>query len=204
MALRIPPGRAGRTWLIARLDIARRGADLIDRKRQILLHEQTRARAEAEAAQGAWLQALAQLERWNARARMLDGQVRLEGLQEHAVGEASLELSWSNLMGARLPSTCSLEMPEPPPLSALGGSSAALMTAAACRDAALLAARHAAAERACAELSGELARANRRLRALRERWIPQHEQALARLDLELDESQREQATRVRWLTRRAQ
>ena len=64
------------------------------------------------------------------------------------------------------------------------------------------AARYAVAERADAELSAELARATRRLRALQKRWIPQHEAALAQLDLALDENQREQAARVRWLIRR--
>ena len=45
MALRIPPGRAGRIWLVRRLEIARRGAELLDRKRQALLREQAHVRA---------------------------------------------------------------------------------------------------------------------------------------------------------------
>jgi len=90
----------------------------------------------------------------------------------------------------------------PPPLSALGASTAAVLAANAWCHATRNAARHAVALRADAELSAELARATRRLRALEKRWIPQHEAALAQLDLALDESQREQAARVRWLTRR--
>jgi V/A-type H+/Na+-transporting ATPase subunit D len=30
--LSVPPGRAGRLWLVRRLEVARRGADLLDRK----------------------------------------------------------------------------------------------------------------------------------------------------------------------------
>jgi V/A-type H+-transporting ATPase subunit D len=202
MALRAPPGRAGRLWLVARLEIARRGAELLDRKRRALLRERRRVRGEVEVAQEAWRQADARAAAWSARAAILDGAARLELLARHAGEPASLELSWTNLMGARLPTIESLTVPDPPPLSALGGSSAAAFAARACADAAVAAARYAIARRAELELSVELRRASRRLRALQERWIPQHEAALAQLDLVLDENQREQAARARWATGR--
>ena len=202
MPLRAPPGRAGRIWLVRRLETARRGAELLDRKRQALLREQARVRQEAADARQGWEDAAALLTLWSARAAMLDGAGRLELLARHVEQPASLRLAWSNLMGARIPSIERITVPDPPPLSALGGSSAAVLLARAACEATRAAARHAAAERAQAEISAELARAARRLRALQDRWIPQHEQALAKLDLALDESQREQAARVRWLTRR--
>jgi V/A-type H+/Na+-transporting ATPase subunit D len=189
-------------WLVRRLQTARRGAELLDRKRQALLREQARIRREAEDARGAWEQAAADAALWSTRAAMLDGADRLALLARHVEGRASLGLSWSNVMGARLPSAQQVLLPDPPPLSALGGSSAAVSLARACAQATRAAVRCAAAERAEAELSAELRRSSRRLRALQQRLIPQHEQALARLDLALDESQREQAARVRWLTRR--
>jgi len=201
MALRIPPGRAGRTWLLERLEIAGRGADLLDRKRRALLREQMRLRAEAEQARHAWQQAQSEAQLWIGRASVLDGVGRLEVLARHAHTHAVLELSWSNLMGARLPSAERLELPDPPALSALGASSAAVNAARAHCEATRAAARYALAERAYQELSAELARATRRLRALQKRWIPQHEAALAQLELALDESQREQAARVRWAIR---
>jgi V/A-type H+/Na+-transporting ATPase subunit D len=202
MPPRIPPGRAGRTWLVDRLQIARRGAELLDRKRQALLHEQARVRAEADAARGAWREAVAHAELWSARAKLLDGAGRLDVLSRHVHERATIELSWSNLMGAHLPSASQVAVPDPPALSALGASSAAVIAARTYCEAARAAARYAVAARAHLELSAELARATRRLRALQTRWIPQHELALAQLDLVLDESQREQAARVRWLIRR--
>ena len=202
MALRIPPGRAGRTWLIARLEVAHRGAELLDRKRQVLLGDQARIRAEAERARREWNEAADQVEKWSARAGIVDGAGRLELLANHVHDHASLEVSWLNFMGARIPRAEAIDIPDPPAVSALGGSSAAVLLARACCDAARAAARYAIAERAEAELTAELGRAARRLRALRERWIPQHEQALAALELALDEGQREQAIRVRWLTGR--
>jgi len=199
MALRIPPGRAGRTWLIARLEVAHRGAELLDRKRQALLGEQVRVRAEAERARQDWNEAAAEVEKWSYRAGIVDGAARLELLARHVRSRASVEVSWLNFMGARIPRVDRIDIPEPPALSALGGSSASVLLARACCEAARAATRYATSQRADAELSTELRRAARRLRALRERWIPQHEEALAALDLALDEAQREQAIRVRWL-----
>ena len=201
MALRIPPGRAGRIWLVRRLDVARRGAELLDRKRQVLLRELARVRTEAADAERAWHDAAAQVALWSARAAILDGPGRLELLARHAQQPASFELLWTNLMGARLPSVERIDLPEPPPLSALGGSSATVLLARACAVATRAAVRYVALQRAEAELSAELQRAARRLRALQNRWIPQHEAALASLDLALDESQREQSARARWVLR---
>jgi V/A-type H+-transporting ATPase subunit D len=202
MALRIPPGRAGRIWLVRRLEIGQRGAELLDRKRQVLLREHERVRAEAADARAAWDEAAAQASLWSDRVAVLDGAGRLELLARHVQEQASLELSWSNLMGASIPAIEAAAVPDPPPVSALGGSSAAVIAASSCCEAVRAAARYAVAQRAERQLSAELTRAARRLRALQDRWIPQHEAALARLDLALDESQREQAARVRWLTRR--
>lgn len=202
MPLRIPPGRAGRTWLVGRIEVAHRGAELLERKRQALLAEQARVRVQAEEARRDWHEAAAEVQTWTVRAGVVDGPARLELLARHVGEKAVLELSWRNLMGARIPRAESIGVPDPPPVSALGGSSAAVLLAGACAHAARAAVRYAVAERAEAELSDELARTARRLRALRERWIPQHEQALAALDLALDEAQREQAIRVRWLTER--
>jgi V/A-type H+-transporting ATPase subunit D len=204
MPLRIPPGRAGRIWLVRRLETARRGADLLDRKRQALLRERSRVRSEVEAARRAWEGAAARVTIWSARALMLDGAGRLELLSRHVDGEASLGLEWSNLMGAQLPAVPRLSVPEPPPLSALGASSATVLLAEACCEATRAAARYAVAARADEELSEQLGRTARRLRALQQRWIPQHERALAQLDLALDETQREQAVRVRWISARMQ
>ena len=202
MALRIPPGRAGRTWLVGRLEIARRGAELLDRKRQALLREQAPVSNEADAARRAWRDAAERAELWSARAAVLDGAGRLKLLARHVDQPATLEVRRSNLMGARLLSLDAVDVPEPLPVSALGGSSAAVIAARACGEATQAAARWAVSEHAEHELSAELGRTARRLRGLRDRWIPDLEAALADLNLVLDENQREQAARVRWLMRR--
>lgn len=201
MPLRPPPGRAGRTWLLQRLELGRRGLELLERKRDALLRERARVEAELEEAGAAWEQAAAEATLWSRRSAVLDGAVRQDLLARHARERAWLELRWRNLMGARLPQADRVEVPDPPPAAALGGGAAAAMAGPAWTAAMRAAVRVAVAARAAEELSRELEQAGRRLRALRDRWIPEHERALAALDLALDESQREQAVRVRWLVR---
>jgi V/A-type H+/Na+-transporting ATPase subunit D len=203
MALRIPPGRAGRTWLLGRLEVAHRGAELLDRKRRALLAEHAQVQAQVEQARRDWDDAMARVDTWTLRAGIVDGAGRLELLARHVRDRPSLELSWRNLMGAHIPRAEAIDVPDPPDVSALGGSSAAVLLAQACADAVRAGAQYAIAERAASELWAEQTRAARRLRALRRRWIPQHEQALVALELALDEAEREQAIRVRWLVGRA-
>jgi len=187
---------------VKRLEVAQRGAEVLDRKRQALLREQRRVRAEAEQARAEWQKAAAQVALWSVRAAFLDGPGRLELLARHVQDPAAIDVSWSNLMGARLPAAQTVVLPELPLVSALGGSTAAAFLARACSDGTRAAARAAAADRAETEIAAELGRTARRLRALRQRWIPQHERALAQLDLVLDETQREEAVHARRRTRR--
>ena len=46
--IRVPPGRAGRLWLRARLDVAERGVSLLEQKVRILGDERRRLRALTE------------------------------------------------------------------------------------------------------------------------------------------------------------
>lgn len=203
MPARIPPGRSGRVWLGERLAIAARGAELLDRKRQVLLTERARLRDELQNARGAWLAAAAEAELWGRRALVTDGLRRLDVLSRNVRADATLELSWANMMGARLPAVTAIAIPGPLNPSALGGSSAAALAARAAAEATRAAGRFAAADHADRELARELARATRRLRALRKHLIPEYEAALQQLELALDETQREQSARVRRLTGRA-
>ena len=166
MALRIPPGRAGRTWLVGRLEIARRGAELLDRKRQALLREQARRPRRGRDARRAWREAAAHAALWSARAAMLDGAGRLELLARHVEGQATLAAVVVEPDGRPAPGRRPDQRPRPP--AALGARRQLGHgdRRPACREATHAAARYAVAQRADAELSAELARAARRLRAL--------------------------------------
>jgi V/A-type H+-transporting ATPase subunit D len=60
----LPPGRAGRMWLVRRLDVAQRGADLLEHKLRILITEEHDFSLRAERARREWEAAVAELDRW--------------------------------------------------------------------------------------------------------------------------------------------
>src|SRR4051794_8304797 len=97
----VPPGRAGRLWLRRRLDTARRGVGLLDRKLRILRGEQERLRLLAERTGADWEAACADADAWLARAAVLGGQreIRLAA----APPQTEVEISWGSVMGARYP-----------------------------------------------------------------------------------------------------
>ena len=60
----VPPGRAGRLWLQRRLQVARRGADLLDRKLRLLADELGRLRTDSARTGAEWDRRCADAERW--------------------------------------------------------------------------------------------------------------------------------------------
>ena len=187
----VPPGRAGRLWLTRRLRVARRGADLLDRKLQILQAELGRRRAAAAQTAAEWDRCCADAERWLLRAAMLGGQraVRLA-----ADGQAAdVTISYDVTMGVRHPggTTCRIPVPstwDGPVLAATREAHGAALTAAV---------RHAAAAEALRVIEAEALATRYRVRAVRDRWIPRLEQALAEVTLALEEQELADAARLR-------
>jgi vacuolar-type H+-ATPase subunit D/Vma8 len=85
-----------------------------------------------------------------------------------------------------------------PDFVALGGGSSVALAAGAHVEAVRVAAECAAARAALDAIAAELTATTRRQRAIERRWIPEHEAALHRLELALDEREREDIARVRW------
>lgn len=195
--LAVPPGRAGRIWLVRRLDTARRGADLLDRKLRILQGEL--ARLEAAAAQTAadWQQCQAVARSWLLRAVLLGGERAIRLADD---GQAArLTFGYDTTMGVRHPSqaTCTI-----PPAATWDGPVLA-RTREAHRAALAAAARHAAAAAAVRLVDDEVRVTRSRLRAVQDRWIPRLERALAELTFTLEEQERADAARLRLATRPA-
>lgn len=191
----MPPGRAGRLWLTRRLQLARRGADLLDRKLRILQAELGRFR-DAEARTAAeWDRCCADAERWLLRAAMLGGEraVRLA-----ADGQlATVTIPYAVTMGIRHPATAACLIP-----AATTWDGAALArTRQAHADALAAAAQHAVAAEALRLIEAETLATRYRLRAVEDRWIPRLEQALAEVTLALEEQERADAARLRLAVR---
>ena len=197
MPIRVPPGRAGRLWLMRRLDAARRGADVLDQKRRTLLRERQRTAAELEKTAAAW-DRLGRLAReGNDRALALAGERRLRLAAVHRRRATTAEVTWRNAIGTMIPTGVRLDVADPPDFVALGGGSTVPLAAETHRRALAAAADHAVARAAHEAIAAELTATTRRLRAIERRWIPEHERALRRLELELAERDLEDIARAR-------
>ena len=194
--LRVPPGRGGRLSLQHRLTVARRGADLLDRKLRILHTEAHRLAQAAERTGAAWTDAAGEADTWLLRAVLVGGEraVRL------ATGpaEADVVVSWARTMGVRYPAAATCTLPAGPPSGVPTAGAAVLAARRAHVRAVEAAVRHAAAEAALRLVTAEEAATRRRLRALSHRWIPLLTDALAAAQLLLDEQEREDDIRLRW------
>jgi V/A-type H+-transporting ATPase subunit D len=202
MALRTPPGRAGRQWLAARIATAEHALDLLEQKRAVLLAAERDAALRAAEAGAAWHVQAAEAERWLRRTVLLDGERPLRLARAHADGPAAVDVTWQAVMGTTVPAAVSVTLPPPPPAAVLPGGSALTAALAAHRAALEAAARAAAARAAHARLAAELRATARRVRAIESRWLPLHRQALAGLEQALDESERAEGASVRWAARR--
>ena len=189
--LAVPPGRSGRIWLVRRLETARRGADLLDRKLRILQAELLRRQAAAADAAARWEHCQAEARGWLVRLTFLSGEraVRLA-----ASGQAAdVAVSYETTMGIRYPARVACSCP---PAGTWDGP-----VAAGCRDAhraaLAAAAQHAAAAAAVAAVDSEARATRTRLRAIEDRWIPRLERALAEVTFTLEELERADAARLR-------
>jgi len=187
----VPPGRAGRLWLTRRLAVARRGADLLDRKLRILREETRRLRDAAAQTAADWDRSCADAERWLLRASMLGGE---RAIRLAAVGPgADVTISYGSTMGVRYPdgAACRIQASEAwdgPALTATRQAHGRALEAAV---------RHAAAAEALRVVEAEMLATRYRLRAVKNRWIPRLEQALAEVTLALEEQELADTARLR-------
>jgi V/A-type H+-transporting ATPase subunit D len=203
MRVRHPHGRAGRPWLTHRLAVARRGAGLLDEKHRALVRERHRLEPLVGDAAEEWRRRAADAERWLARAVVLGGERQLEVAAAGALPPADVRVSWRTVLGVACPADARVEARVDADLSARGGSAALLSAAQAHRRALEAAARLAVAQGALGRIDAELRATALRRNAIERRWIPAHEAALAALDVSLEETEREEGARVRWVTSRA-
>ena len=196
MALRPPPGRAGRLWLLRRIDAAARGRDVLDQKRQALLREEARLRDEAERAEEEWRERAGEASVWLRRAAVLGGERALDLACFYAGGSAEVELVWRNTLGVSHPTEARLSTAGA--TAPFLGTPALIPAAGAHRRALEAAARLGVARASHERVAAELALTARRLRTIERRWLPDHHATLSALELRLDEEEREELARVRW------
>ncbi len=204
VAEQVPPGRAGRLWLLDRLASARRSTELLDRKRNLLRRELRRLATARDGAQQRWVTSCAEAERWGLRATVLGGVSSLALSSAIVAGRANVEVPWRNTMGVRHPDEPRCSLVPLSPAEAAAGNAAMAPASAAYRRALEAAVAYAAADTAWRLLNEDLRVTNRRLRAIERHRIPALDDALHRLELQLDEIEREEQVVTRWAQRRHQ
>jgi len=200
----IPPGRAGRLWLLGRLASARRSLELLDRKRQLLLREHDRLAAVRAENRRLWTVSCAEAERWGLRATALGGASDVFLAAAAVAGRATVEVTWRNTMGVRHPGTPTATFVALPPASAAAPNAAVAPAAAAYRRALEAALAHAETDASWRLIDAELRANDRRLRAIERHRLPALEDALRRLQLRLDELEQQERVVTRWAQRRRQ
>jgi V/A-type H+-transporting ATPase subunit D len=180
--------------------VAQRGRDVLEQKRRTLLHQLAELDELLAVAQGQWAERAREAELWWKRAAILAGERPLELASASVRGEAEVKLVWRNALGVVYPSDATVSVPVVEDFPA-GGSSALAFAADAHRRALDAAAMLGATMFAHERTASELRATARRLRAIERRLIPEHERALQALELSLDENDREDAARARWVTR---
>ena len=196
MSTRPAPTRADRQRLARRLELAERATELLRSKEEALDRERVRLEGYASRSEAAWRQ------QWEAathellRARALGAGSELDRLAT-LEGSTTVDTRWRTSMGVAYPDSIHCEPDGVPSLT----STAALRTTAHAYERALdAAAEHAAMSTAVDRLESELAATRRRRRAIDERLRPSLQRSIRRLDLQLDELDREAALRVRAAT----
>lgn len=197
--LRTPPGRAGRMRLRRSLEVARRGADLLDQKLRILRARHEALLAAEHTAQDRWHERLREGEIWLRRGLLLGGEETLDAL--HPARPTEVEIVWTSTMGVRHPQTASCTVPEREPDAPAPANTALIHAEAAYAEAVRAAADYAVARAAARSVGAEVLSTRQRVRALQRHWIPRLERALARVDLALEQSEHEDAVRRRWAAR---
>ncbi|MEU8720870.1 V-type ATP synthase subunit D [Streptomyces antimycoticus] len=195
----IPPSRAARLRLRHSLDVALRGADLLEQKLRILrTRHESLLRAEETGAR-AWRDTVREAETWLLRGLLQGGE---HALETAADGVGPTEITWraETTMGVRHPWHLSCQVPDRSPDAATPGNTALVHAEAAWREALRAGAEYAVARAAAGIVGAEVARTRQRVRALRRHWIPRLEESLAQIGLALEESEHEDAVRRRWTT----
>jgi V/A-type H+-transporting ATPase subunit D len=187
----VPPGRAGRLWLRRRLDTARRGSALLDRKLHLLQNEQDRLRAQEQRTRREWESSCAEADLWLLRAALLGGRRAIALAASRATAEVTV--TYSLAAGTSYPSGVTCTTPEPDTFD--GPALAAARSA--CRDAVAAAAGHAAAAEAVRIIDAAAGATRHRLRAIENRWIPRLEHALTQVELGLEELEHADGVRLR-------
>jgi V/A-type H+-transporting ATPase subunit D len=176
--------------------VARRGADVLEQKRSTLLRARLQLAAELAEAAAEWERAASVASASNARACAAAGPRALR-LAALTTPPATVTVRRGSILGLAVPLSATVDAEAAPE-----GAAAVQLAAEAHAAALSAAARLGVLQTAHLAVEAELRITIRRLRAIEHRWIPQHETALRKLELTLEEAELADIARARWAAAR--
>ncbi|MFI0789876.1 V-type ATP synthase subunit D [Streptomyces lydicus] len=191
-----PVGRAARLRLRHSLQVATRGADLLDRQLHLLQTELDRRRHAEATARTAWEARVREAQTWLRRGLLLGGESALRTAS--VVSAADVAVTWSDSLGVRHPDGVTVSEGTRAPSDAAPGNTALVHARSAYCAAVAAAAEYGAAAAASRMVEAQVRSTRLRVRALRRLRIPRLQQDLATVELALEQSEHEDAVRRRW------
>ncbi|MGD3110672.1 V-type ATP synthase subunit D [Streptomyces sp. YGL11-2] len=195
-----PVGRAARLRLRRSLQVATRGADLLDRQLHLLRTELADLRRAEATARDEWEARVREAETWLLRGLLLGGENALRTASR--VSAADITVEWEDTLGVRHPARTAVSPGTAAASNAAPGNTALVHARTAYRAAVATAARYGAAATASRLVEVRMRTTLVRVRALRRHRIPRLQQDLTAVELALEQSEHEDAVRRRWAARR--
>ncbi len=197
--INVAPTRTNLIRIKKDLRFAREGYEILDRKREVLTTELVRVAHEADVIQKEVWKLLETAYRALEKARLTLGSDHVEWAALAANKTVDIHLKLRGIMGVAIPV---IEARGEPPkmLYSLSGTNAALDEAsAAFREVIIKTPQLSMLVTTVWRLAGELRKTQRRVNALQHIFIPEYEQTVAFIVSSLEEREREEIFRLKWL-----
>lgn len=197
--INVAPTRTNLIRIKKDLRFAREGYEILDRKREVLTTELVRVAHEADVIQKAVWKLLETAYRALEKARLTLGSDHVEWAALAANKTVDIHLKLRGIMGVAIPV---IEASGEPPemLYSLSGTNAALDEAAsAFREVLIKTPQLSMLVTTVWRLAGELRKTQRRVNALQHIFIPEYEQTVTFIVSSLEEREREEIFRLKWL-----
>lgn len=197
--LNVAPTRSNLIRIKKELQFAREGYEILDRKREVLTTELVRVAHEADVLQKEVWKILERAYRALEKAQLTLGSDHVEWAALAANKTVDVHLKLRGIMGVAIPVIEARGEPEKM-LYSLSGTNAALDEAsAAFREVLIKTPQLSMLVTTVWRLAGELRKTQRRVNALQHIFIPAYEETVTFIISSLEEREREETFRLKWL-----
>jgi V/A-type H+-transporting ATPase subunit D len=197
--INIPPTRSNLLRMKQELQFAREGYEILDRKREVLTSELIRLAHDAELLQGEVWKLIREAYRALEQAKLIMGQEQVEWAALAMNQTVDVRLKFRGVMGVPVPL---IEASGGPPEMPYGlGDTPAVLDQASVAFREVLGRIPDLSEVVTSvwRLAGELRKTQRRVNALQHIFIPEYEETVLLIKSALEEREREETFRLKWL-----